>query len=64
METAKVHLRAKVEHTFRVIMQHFGFQKTQLRGLAKNHCKINVLSVLTNLFIAPRQLFFTSTIGV
>jgi IS5 family transposase len=40
--------------------QQFGFQKTQLRGIAKNHCKINVLTVLTNLFMARRQLLLTS----
>ena len=27
-ETAKSHVRAKVEHSFRVIKQQFGFQKT------------------------------------
>jgi IS5 family transposase len=36
-ETAKAHIRSKVEHPFRVIKQQFGFQKTRLRGLAKNH---------------------------
>ena len=34
IETAKAHIRAKVEHQFRVIKQQFGFQKTRLRGLA------------------------------
>jgi len=34
IETAKAHVRAKVEHPFRVIKQQFGFQKTRLRGLA------------------------------
>jgi hypothetical protein len=33
IETAKAHLRAKVEHPFRVIKQQFGFQKTRLRGM-------------------------------
>jgi IS5 family transposase len=53
---AKAHIRSKVEHPFRVIKQQFGFQKTRLRGLAKNRCKINVLAALTNLFLAWRQL--------
>jgi IS5 family transposase len=35
IETAKVHIRSKVEHPFRLIKQQFGFQKTRLRGLAK-----------------------------
>jgi IS5 family transposase len=56
VETAKAHIRSKVEHPFRVIKQQFGFQKTRLRDLAKNRCKINVLAALTNLFLARRQL--------
>ena len=56
IEAAKAHVRAKVEHPFRVIKQQFGFQKTRLRGLAKNSCKINVIAALTNLFLARRQL--------
>ena len=58
-ETAKAHVRAKVEHPFRVIKHQFGFQKKRLRGLAKNSCKINVLAALTNLFLARRQLLAT-----
>ena len=56
IETAKAHIRAKGEHPFRVIKQQFGFQKTRLRGMAKNHCKVNVLAALTNLFLARRRL--------
>ena len=56
IETAKAHIRAKVEHPFRVIKQQFGFQKTRLRGLTKNRCKINVLAALTNLFLVRRRL--------
>ena len=56
IETAKAHIRAKVEHPFRVIKQQFGFQKTRLRGLDKNRCKIHVLAALTNLFLARRRL--------
>jgi IS5 family transposase len=59
VETAKAHIRAKVEHPFRVIKQQFGFQKTRLRGMTKNRCKINVLAALTNLFLARRQLLLT-----
>ncbi len=43
-----------------MIKQQFGFQKTRLRGLAKNRCKINVLAALTNLFLARRQLLADS----
>jgi IS5 family transposase len=56
IETAKAHIRSKGEHPFRVIKQQFGFQKTRLRGLAKNRCKINVLAALSNLFQARHQL--------
>jgi IS5 family transposase len=56
IETAKAHIRAKVEHPFRVIKQQFGFQKTRLRGMAKNRCKVHVLAALTNLYLARRVL--------
>ena len=56
IETAKAHIRSKGEHPFRVIKQQFGFQKTRLRGLAKNRCKIHVLAALSNLFQVRRQL--------
>ncbi len=59
VETAKAHIRAKGEHPFRVIKQQFGFQKTRLRGMLKNRCKVNVLAALTNLFLARRQLLAT-----
>jgi IS5 family transposase len=39
VETAKAHIRSKVTPPFRVIKKQFGFQKTRLRGLAKNRCK-------------------------
>ena len=60
IETAKAHIRSKVEHPFRVIKQQFGFQKTRLRGLAKNRCKIHMLAALSNLFQARRQLLATA----
>jgi IS5 family transposase len=59
IEAAKAHVRAKNDHPFWLIKQQFGFQKTRLRGLAKNRCKINVLVALTNLFLV-RRLFFTT----
>jgi len=39
-----------------VIKQQSCFQKTRLRGLAKNRCKIHVLAALSNLFKVRRQL--------
>ena len=56
IETAKAHIRSKVEHPFRVIKQQFGIKKTRLRGLAKNRCKINTQAALSNLFQARHQL--------
>jgi IS5 family transposase len=56
IETAKVHIRSKGEHPFRVIKQQFGFQKTRLRGMAKNRCKVHVIAALTNLFLARHIL--------
>ena len=56
IETAKAHVRAKVEHSFRAIKQQFGFHRTLLRGMAKNHCKVNVIAELVNVFLARRWL--------
>ena len=60
VETAKAHFRSKGEHPFRVIKQQFGFQKTRLRGMVKNRCKIYVLAALTNLFLGRRHLLATA----
>ena len=59
VEMAKAHIRAKVEHPFRIIKEQFGFRKPRLRGMAKNHCKVNVLAALTNLFFARGYLLAT-----
>ena len=59
VETAKARIRAKVAHPFRVIKQQLGFQKTRLRSMAKNHCKVNVLTALTNLYLARTYLLAT-----
>jgi IS5 family transposase len=56
IETAKAHIRSKGEHPFRVIKRQFGFQKTRLRGMFKNRCKVNVLAALANLFMARHLL--------
>jgi IS5 family transposase len=39
-----------------VIKKQFGFQKSRLRGLAKNRCKINVMAALTNLYLTRGHL--------
>jgi IS5 family transposase len=51
VETAKDHIRAKVEDLFRFIKQEFGFQKTRLLGMLKSYCKCNMLAVLTYLYL-------------
>lgn len=56
METAKAHIRAKIEQPFRVIKQQFGYQNTRLNGMIKDHCKVNVLAALTDLFLSQQQL--------
>jgi len=56
VETAKAHFRAKVEHPFRVMKRQFGFQKTRLRGMLKNRCKVNVLAAISNLFMVRHKL--------
>ena len=39
-----------------MIKGQFGFQKTRLRGMLKNSCKVNVLAALANLFMARHLL--------
>lgn len=59
VETAKAHISAKVGQPFCVIKEQFGFRKTWLHGMAKNHCKNNVLAVLTNPYVACRHQLAT-----
>ena len=63
IETAKAHIRAKVEHPFRVMMRQFGFEKTRLRGMVKNRCKVNVVAALANLLMIRHQLLCRSGMG-
>jgi IS5 family transposase len=60
IETAKAHIRAKVEHPFRVMKRQFGFEKIRLRGMVKNRCKVNVVAALANLFMVRHQLLCRS----
>ena len=50
------HFRAKVEHPFRVIKRQFGFEKTRLRDILKNGCKVKVLAALSNLYMVRNEL--------
>lgn len=56
LETAKAHLRAKVEHPFRVIKCQFGFQKTRYRGIKKNDHKLKMLFALANLYKIRKRI--------
>ena len=56
IETAKAHIRARVEHPFRVIKRQFGYAKVRFRGLAKNTAQILMLFALSNLWMARKQL--------
>ena len=55
-EHRKASVRAKVEHTFRVIKRQFGLVKVRFRGLAKNTAHVVTLFALSNLWMARRQL--------
>jgi IS5 family transposase len=56
IETAKAHFRPKGEHPFRVMKQQFGFQKTWLRRMLKNRCKVHVMAALSNMFMVRYEL--------
>ena len=55
-EGAKAHVRAKVEHGFGIMKRQFGFEKTRLRGMAKNRSKVVILAALINLFMVRNQI--------
>jgi transposase, IS5 family len=56
LEKWKATVRAKVEHSFRVLKRQFGYSKVRYRGLAKNTAQIVTLFALSNLWMARRQL--------
>jgi IS5 family transposase len=55
-EHSKASIRAKVEHPFRVIKRQFGLVKVRFKGLQKNTAQLLTLFVLSNLWMARRQL--------
>jgi hypothetical protein len=63
IETAKAHIRVKVEYPFRVIKRQCGFQKTRLRGMIKNRCMVNVQAALANLFDGASSVAMQDMIG-
>jgi IS5 family transposase len=56
VEHPKASVRAKVEHTFRVIKRRFGHTKVRHRGLAKNTAQLHTLFALTTLWMVRKQL--------
>jgi IS5 family transposase len=55
MEAAKSHVRAKVEHPFRIIKCQFGFRKVFYRGIRKNNLKLTMLFALANLWMVRER---------
>ena len=55
IEAAKAHIRAKVEHPFRIIKCQFGFRKVFYRGIRKNDLKLKMLFALVNLYIVRER---------
>lgn len=53
-EYVKASIRTKVEHPFRILKCQFGFSKTRLRGLLKNHNRLSVLFAMSNLLRASQ----------
>ena len=56
VEQIKASIRAKVEHSFRVIKRQFGHVKVRYRGLKKNTAQLNTLFALVNLWMARKKL--------
>jgi len=55
VESAKAHLRAKVEHPFRIIKCQFGFRKLYYRGIRKNDLKLKMLFAFDNLWMVRER---------
>jgi IS5 family transposase len=55
LEKAKASVRAKVEHTFRVVKQQFNHAKVRYLGLTKNTAWRTMLFALSYLWMARRQ---------
>jgi IS5 family transposase len=52
----KSRVRAKVEHSFRILKRIFGFEKTRYRGLSKNHNRLCACFALANLYLHRKRL--------
>ncbi len=56
LEHLKASIRAKVEHSFRVIKRQFGHVKVRYRGLKKNTAQLRRLFAQSNLWMARAKL--------
>lgn len=56
IEHAKVQVRAKVEHPFRVFKRQFDYTKVRFRGLVKNTAQQTTLFALSNLWRMRKRL--------
>ena len=56
LEKTKAGIRAKVEHSFRVVKRQFGYTKVRYRGVKKNTIQLKTLFALSNLWMARRKL--------
>src|ERR1700739_411216 len=52
----KAHVRAKVEHPFRILKRIFGFEKGRYRGVKKNHNRLCACFALVNLYLHRKRL--------
>lgn len=62
-EVFKAKVRAKVEHPFHVVKNHFQHRKVRYRGLAKNEAQLFTLFGLANLVLAQRTMRCISAQG-
>lgn len=54
IENRKSAVRCKVEHSYRIVKDIFGFRKTVYRGLRKNLNRLHVLFASANLYMLAR----------
>src|SRR5438105_763750 len=58
-ERLEAQVRARGEHSFRVIKRQFGYVKVRYRGLTKNTAQLHTLFALANIWMVRRQLLAT-----
>jgi len=59
-ERLKSQVRSKVEHVFCTIKHTFGFRKTRLRTIEKNHAKLLMMATLSNILLCSRRNYATT----